>query len=72
MNNAKHFDKFTGKPFDKLSDRLSQLNGLKCDSCNSELIDNCLTCGAPICCPTCCKKTSNDLNTKTQSERAIP
>jgi hypothetical protein len=26
-----------------------------CETCGTRLIDNCLECGAPQCCPRCCK-----------------
>lgn len=26
----------------------------RCDTCNTELVDHCLRCGAPQCCPVCC------------------
>lgn len=29
-----------------------------CDNCATELIDDCWRCGAPVCCPACCEKTS--------------
>ena len=30
----------------------------KCETCGTELITNCLVCGAPLCCPKCCDKDS--------------
>ena len=28
----------------------------RCDYCKHSLIDNCMVCGAPVCCPRCCKE----------------
>lgn len=28
----------------------------KCEHCGTELIDDCLSCGAPQCCPACCEE----------------
>ena len=47
-------DNFTGKPVDKVSDLLPAKNGEKCEECGAELLNHCLNCGAPICCPNCC------------------
>lgn len=47
-------DRFTGKLIDYPSSNLPSLNGDKCDNCGSELIDRCIRCGAPQCCPWCC------------------
>jgi hypothetical protein len=52
-----YFDKFTGKPIDKLSDRLPRLNGGKCELCGTPTIDCCPVCGAPQCCPKCCEES---------------
>ena len=54
-NNMSTIDKWTGKPVDKASDLLPSSNGEFCDTCKTELIDRCLYCGAPVCCPKCCK-----------------
>lgn len=48
-------DKFTGNAVDKPSDLLPHVNGDFCDECGSELIDHCIICGAPVCCPKCCR-----------------
>lgn len=32
------------------------IEGPKCDHCGGDLIDDCAVCGAPICCPKCCRK----------------
>lgn len=29
-----------------------------CEDCGTKLIDNCFVCGAPVCCPKCCKITT--------------
>ena len=34
----------------------AQLSG-KCDHCGADIIDNCPRCGAPQCCPQCCRIT---------------
>ena len=41
----------TGKPF---PENLDSIEHEKCDFCGTELISNCLICGAPVCCPKCC------------------
>jgi len=53
-------DKFTGKVVDKLSDLLPENNGSYCDVCGTELIDRCLRCGAPVCCPKCCEEAAGN------------
>jgi hypothetical protein len=30
----------------------------RCDECGSKLIDDCAVCGAPVCCPSCCRVTT--------------
>ena len=56
-----HIDKFTGKPFDKLSDRLPKQTDEKCEhGHDTYLITNCLFCGAPVCCPDCCEESRQD------------
>jgi hypothetical protein len=30
----------------------------KCDTCGTELINRCLQCGAPVCCPKCCNEAT--------------
>lgn len=54
-SSIRHYDRWTGKPVDKISDLLPKENGEKCEECGTPLINNCLTCGAPICCPKCCE-----------------
>lgn len=51
-----YFDNWTGKPINKPSDSLPEFNGELCDECGSALIDRCLRCGAPVCCPVCCER----------------
>ena len=51
------YDRFTGKPVDRISDRLPKGNGHKCEDCGTECIDNCMVCGAPQCCPKCCAES---------------
>jgi hypothetical protein len=31
-----------------------------CDVCGTELIYCCFNCGAPVCCPKCCRETTNE------------
>lgn len=31
-----------------------------CDECGTTVIDDCLVCGAPVCCPRCCKETQDE------------
>lgn len=45
---------WTGKPVDSISDLLPRPNGVTCKHCGSPCIDNCIMCGAPQCCPSCC------------------
>ena len=40
-----------------------------CDVCGTALIDNCLICGAPQCCPKCCKKATDELRNAEKGER---
>lgn len=50
-----YIDKFTGKQFDKLSDRFPKQIEEMCENGHdSHLIKNCIQCGAPVCCPVCC------------------
>ena len=36
----------------------AQLGKERCDDCGTELIDSCLICGAPVCCPKCCARAT--------------
>lgn len=47
-------DPYTGRPIDHLTDLLSSATGKRCEDCGTEIIDRCLRCGAPQCCPRCC------------------
>lgn len=47
-------DLFSGKPRDRASDNLPKLLAERCEDCGSHLINRCLRCGAPVCCPQCC------------------
>lgn len=51
-------DNFTGKPVDKLSNLFPELSetGERCEECGTILINRCLRCGAPVCCPKCCEE----------------
>ena len=53
-----YIDKYTGKPFDRLGDRLPTQLDEKCENGHDDtyLISNCPRCGAPICCPDCCNE----------------
>lgn len=63
-------DKFTGNPFDKLSDRLPKQLKDKCENGHDMfLISNCMQCGAPICCPTCCDEAKAELTPNSQANR---
>ena len=62
-------DKFTGKPIDKLSDRLPHPNGGRCETCGTETIDHCPVCGAPQCCPSCCADAARE-GTQQDSDQA--
>lgn len=35
--------------------RLAELEKGRCEHCGANTIDNCLVCGAPQCCPQCCR-----------------
>lgn len=49
-------DKWTDKPIDAPSERLPRIQrGCFCDECGERLIADCLRCGAPNCCDTCCR-----------------
>ena len=48
------YDRFSGKPVDKITDLFPHETSEKCDVCGSNLINNCFRCGAPVCCPKCC------------------
>ena len=50
-------DKFTGKMLDKSSNLLPSGTGETCDICGTVLINRCLRCGAPVCCPKCCEES---------------
>lgn len=49
-------DLITGKLLDRPSDALSSELDEKCDQCGTSLINRCLFCGAPVCCPKCCEE----------------
>lgn len=53
-------DKFTGKRVDKPSDLLPSESKCTCDECGTNLINRCLICGTPVCCPKCCEEAFND------------
>lgn len=53
-------DRFTGRLYDKLSDLLPSPNGSTCDYCGHFIIDRCPMCGAPQCCPRCCREENYD------------
>jgi len=33
-----------------------------CDKCGTKLIEDCLRCGSPNCCPKCCKEAQQEIN----------
>jgi len=43
-----------------IMDTPSWSNGKRCETCGAWCIDNCVVCGAPQCCPQCCKITIRD------------
>lgn len=48
-------DRFTGKPApEAVSQRLPRTTKEVCETCGTQIIDRCLVCGAPQCCPKCC------------------
>ena len=49
---------YNGKLYD--SPIQNKPNGIFCDECGAELIDGCTVCGAPICCPKCCKEATKE------------
>ena len=48
-------------------DVLERGQKMKCEECGTELIDQCLRCGAPQCCPKCCLEDA-----KLMAEHAAP
>jgi hypothetical protein len=44
-------DYFSGKPIPSIWPKETRE---KCDECGTNLIDRCMRCGAPVCCPKCC------------------
>lgn len=65
-------DRYTGKPVDYPSDLLPALNGEKCDHCGSECIDRCVICGAPQCCPVCCRESILQQEARPPSQPLAP
>lgn len=51
-------DPYTGKPVDRVVDLLPSGTGERCDHCGAEIINHCLRCGAPQCCPRCCAEAA--------------
>lgn len=60
-------DRFTGKLIDSPLDNMPTLNGGICEICGTLIIDRCLVCGAPQCCPKCCAEATEEL--KNQGEK---
>lgn len=56
-----YHDRFTGKPFDVPSDRLPHQIAEKCQTHDVHLINHCIMCGAPVCCPKCCRESMAEL-----------
>lgn len=46
----------TIQSIDKPSDALPSLTTEECDECGTYLINRCIRCGAPVCCPKCCQE----------------
>ena len=47
-----------------------------CDECGTKLVDNCAICGAPVCCPRCCREDMKEqggirLKNRIMGNRAI-
>lgn len=55
------YDPWTGKPVDRASDLLPSPAGRLCDDCGADVINRCMRCGAPTCCPRCCFEASEAL-----------
>lgn len=53
----KHSDKHLFREVDRLSDLLPSPNGDTCEYCGHYTIDRCPMCGAPQCCPRCCRES---------------
>lgn len=53
-------DPWTGKLVDKPSDLMTSEGVSKCDECGTRLINRCFRCGAPVCCPKCCKESATE------------
>ena len=43
-----------GKPIPQFIDETEHE---KCEYCGTELVSNCVICGAPVCCPKCCNES---------------
>lgn len=53
-------NRWTGKLIDKPSDALPSESTERCDECGARLINRCLRCGAPVCCPRCCEAVEEE------------
>lgn len=49
-------DRFTGKLVDTMSHLFPSVIEETCDKCGTHLINRCIVCGAPVCCPKCCSE----------------
>lgn len=54
------YDYYTGKQLDSPEDLQSRTLDEKCSDCGTNLITKCKICGAPNCCPECCKHTTKE------------
>ena len=52
-----YLNQFSGKP--QPFNGLPRQTNEKCEKCGTPLINDCILCGAPICCPKCCKEFDN-------------
>jgi hypothetical protein len=60
-----YHDKFTGKPFERLTDRIPKQLKEKCENGHDTfLITNCPQCGAPVCCHDCCNESLSESKTE--------
>lgn len=61
-------DALTGKIRNPLLDRIWMGIGKYCDKCGTELINRCIACGAPVCCPKCCQEATDVEAAEAESE----
>lgn len=42
-----------------------------CEDCGTEIIENCQICGAPNCCPRCCKEATDEMLRQRNLDNAL-